>query len=117
MSFKITLGIVMLICVRFVDRVVISSPSFPQKYWDKFVRKKARAKFADAADETTLDALLGMEKGTSETIDMRCNVHTANTANRESKAAHINKQRQNIFLGSSKILSNPFEILEIVSQA
>lgn len=31
----------------YLDRIVISSKSFPMKYWDKFVRRKTRQKYKD----------------------------------------------------------------------
>ena len=41
------------------------------KYWDKFVRRKAKLKFVDQADEQTLQALLGQEKAPGDSVDMR----------------------------------------------
>ncbi len=55
----------------YLDRVVISSPSFPMKYWDKFVRRKARQKYADQCDEESLMALLGQEKAAGDAVDFR----------------------------------------------
>uniref|UniRef100_A0A1I7YC96 EF-hand domain-containing protein n=1 Tax=Steinernema glaseri TaxID=37863 RepID=A0A1I7YC96_9BILA len=46
----------------YLDRIVISSKSFPMKYWDKFVRRKTKQKFKDQVDEETLDSLLGVER-------------------------------------------------------
>lgn len=45
-----------------MDRIVISSKSFPMKYWDKFVRRKTRQKYREQVDEETLNALLGVER-------------------------------------------------------
>lgn len=45
-----------------LDRIVISSKSFPMKYWDKFVRRKTKHKYRDQVDEETLNALLGLDK-------------------------------------------------------
>ncbi|KAF7623367.1 hypothetical protein Mgra_00010293, partial [Meloidogyne graminicola] len=44
------------------DRIVISSKSFPMKYWDKFVRRKTKLKYREQVDEETLDLLLGAER-------------------------------------------------------
>ncbi len=46
----------------YLDRIVISSASFPMNYWDKFVRKKAVQKYAEQVNESTLNALLGFDK-------------------------------------------------------
>uniref|UniRef100_A0A183FE63 Ion_trans domain-containing protein n=1 Tax=Heligmosomoides polygyrus TaxID=6339 RepID=A0A183FE63_HELPZ len=46
----------------YLDRIVISSKSFPMMYWDKFVRRKTRQKFKDQVDEETLTSILGEEK-------------------------------------------------------
>ncbi|KAK6754201.1 hypothetical protein RB195_013290 [Necator americanus] len=46
----------------YLDRIVISSKSFPMMYWDKFVRRKTRQKFKDQVDEETLSSILGEEK-------------------------------------------------------
>lgn len=57
---------------RYIDRIVISSKSFPMKYWDKFVRRKTRQKFRDQIDEETLIAVLGEDKPTTDaTFDYR----------------------------------------------
>lgn len=53
-----------------IDRLVISSPNFPKKYWDKFVRKKAKNKFSDQVKEGTLNRLLALSKGTPEVEKM-----------------------------------------------
>ncbi|KAL4003146.1 RIH domain family protein [Acanthocheilonema viteae] len=50
----------------YIDRIVISSKSFPMKYWDKFVRRKTRHKFRDQIDEETLTAVLGEDKSTTD---------------------------------------------------
>ncbi|KAI6242082.1 Ryanodine receptor 1 [Aphelenchoides fujianensis] len=39
----------------YMDRIVISSKSFPMKYWDKFVRRKTKQKYREQVDEETLD--------------------------------------------------------------
>jgi len=43
-------------------KLVISSKSFPDSYWDKFVKKKVRNKYADQFDCEELCRFLGMEK-------------------------------------------------------
>src|SRR3569832_981331 len=45
---------------RYIDRVVISSPQFPNKYWDKFIRKKVWKKYEDTTDSNALKELLGL---------------------------------------------------------
>ncbi|XP_065200353.1 ryanodine receptor [Planococcus citri] len=47
---------------RFWDKLVISSKSFPVNYWDKFTKKKVRAKYSGTYDFDTISNLLGMEK-------------------------------------------------------
>lgn len=43
-------------------KLVISSKSFPDCYWDKFVKKKVRNKYSDQFDYDELSRFLGMEK-------------------------------------------------------
>jgi hypothetical protein len=43
-------------------KLVISSKSFPDSYWDKFVKKKVRNKYSDQFDYNELTRFLGMEK-------------------------------------------------------
>ncbi|CAF1123978.1 unnamed protein product [Adineta steineri] len=43
-------------------KLVISSKSFPNYYWDKFVKKKVRNKYSDQFDYNELNRFLGMEK-------------------------------------------------------
>ncbi len=43
-------------------KLVISSKSFPDSYWDKFVKKKVRNKYSDQFDYDELSRFLGMEK-------------------------------------------------------
>ncbi|TKR86989.1 hypothetical protein L596_011474 [Steinernema carpocapsae] len=58
----------------YLDRIVISSKSFPMKYWDKFVRRKTKLKFKDQVDEDTLNSLLGVERTPGDTsFDYRYN--------------------------------------------
>nr|CAD2195338.1 unnamed protein product [Meloidogyne enterolobii] len=51
----------------YLDRIVISSKSFPMKYWDKFVRRKTKQKYREQVDEETLDLLLGTERSPGDT--------------------------------------------------
>ncbi|MCP9259461.1 Ryanodine receptor 44F [Dirofilaria immitis] len=51
----------------YIDRIVISSKSFPTKYWDKFIRRKTRQKFRDQIDEETLITVLGENKSATDT--------------------------------------------------
>ena len=44
------------------DKLVISTKSFPVNYWDKFVKKRVRMKYAEQYDYDNLSALLGMSK-------------------------------------------------------
>lgn len=58
----------------YLDRIVIVSKSFPMKYWDKFVRRKTKAKYKDQVDEETLNKLLGEERAPGDTsFDYRYN--------------------------------------------
>jgi ryanodine receptor 2 len=43
-------------------KLVISSKSFPDSYWDKFVKKKVQNKYSDQFDYDELSQFLGMEK-------------------------------------------------------
>uniref|UniRef100_A0A915J8S7 Uncharacterized protein n=1 Tax=Romanomermis culicivorax TaxID=13658 RepID=A0A915J8S7_ROMCU len=45
-----------------LDSIVISSPSFPTNYWDKFVKKKVKDKYKEQFDEAELDRRLGLDK-------------------------------------------------------
>ncbi|VDO29597.1 unnamed protein product [Onchocerca flexuosa] len=51
----------------YIDRIVISSKSFPMKYWDKFVRRKTRQKFRDQIDDEILITVLGEDKSANDT--------------------------------------------------
>ncbi|CAL8106014.1 unnamed protein product [Calicophoron daubneyi] len=44
------------------DKLVLSTPSFPQMYWGKFVKKKVRNKYSVQYDYDAITALLGMDK-------------------------------------------------------
>ncbi|XP_063865198.1 ryanodine receptor-like isoform X9 [Scylla paramamosain] len=43
------------------DKLVISAKSFPNNYWDKFVKKKVRQKYSETYDFDAISNLLGME--------------------------------------------------------
>jgi ryanodine receptor 2 len=43
------------------DKLVISTRSFPDKYWDKFVKKKVRNKWSEQYEFEEISALLGMD--------------------------------------------------------
>ncbi|XP_064091941.1 ryanodine receptor-like isoform X23 [Macrobrachium nipponense] len=43
------------------DKLVISAKSFPNNYWDKFVKKKVREKYSETYDFDAISNLLGME--------------------------------------------------------
>ncbi|XP_072031407.1 LOW QUALITY PROTEIN: ryanodine receptor 2-like [Amphiura filiformis] len=43
------------------DRLAISTSTFPDNYWDKFVKKKVVSKYAEQVGETELMVILGME--------------------------------------------------------
>ncbi|GMS80970.1 hypothetical protein PENTCL1PPCAC_3145, partial [Pristionchus entomophagus] len=58
----------------YIDRMVISSKSFPMKYWDKFVRRKTKQKYKDQYDEESLREILGEERAAGDTsFDYRYN--------------------------------------------
>ncbi|CAG9853862.1 unnamed protein product [Phyllotreta striolata] len=44
------------------DKLVISTKSFPDSYWDKFIKKKVRQKYSETYDFDSISSLLGMEK-------------------------------------------------------
>ena len=43
------------------DRLVISCPSFPLTYWDKFIKKKVLEKFGGQYDKEKVSGLLGLD--------------------------------------------------------
>ncbi|VEL26852.1 unnamed protein product, partial [Protopolystoma xenopodis] len=43
------------------DKLVLSTPSFPAMYWDKFVKKKVLNKYAEQYDANEIRNLLGMQ--------------------------------------------------------
>lgn len=51
------------------DKLVLSTQSFPDSYWDKFVKKKVRARYAEQYDYEAISNLLGMDKGDSIKIE------------------------------------------------
>uniref|UniRef100_A0A8D8DFM9 Ryanodine receptor n=1 Tax=Culex pipiens TaxID=7175 RepID=A0A8D8DFM9_CULPI len=44
------------------DKLDISAKTFPVNYWDKFVKKKVRAKYSETYDFDSISNLLGMER-------------------------------------------------------
>ncbi|TGZ67043.1 hypothetical protein CRM22_004998 [Opisthorchis felineus] len=48
------------------DKLVLSTPSFPQMYWGKFVKKKVRNKYSVQYDYDEITTLLGMDKPVPE---------------------------------------------------
>ncbi|XP_070180339.1 ryanodine receptor-like isoform X4 [Littorina saxatilis] len=48
------------------DKLVLSTVSFPENYWDKFVKKKVRTRYAEQYDFEAITSLLGMDKSTSK---------------------------------------------------
>lgn len=51
------------------DKLVISTKSFPVNYWDKFVKKRVVAKYAEQYDYEALSVLLGMTKSSSSNLE------------------------------------------------
>mgnify|MGYP002717108870 FL=1 len=47
------------------DKLVISTSSFPVNYWDKFVKKRVLAKYAEQYDYDALSKLMGISKGSN----------------------------------------------------
>ncbi|EUB56106.1 Ryanodine receptor [Echinococcus granulosus] len=43
------------------DKLVLSTPSFPHMYWDKFVKKKVLKKYGEQYDKQQIRRLLGMK--------------------------------------------------------
>lgn len=52
------------------DKLVLNTRSFPVFYWDKFVKKKVRNKFAEQYDYEEISNLLGMEKSKKINFDV-----------------------------------------------
>ncbi|KAI0981288.1 hypothetical protein GJ496_001976 [Pomphorhynchus laevis] len=44
------------------DKLVLSTNSFPSNFWNKFVKKKVRSKYADQYDIEDLNKLLGLDQ-------------------------------------------------------
>ncbi|KAI3389454.1 hypothetical protein SNEBB_011471 [Seison nebaliae] len=44
------------------DKLAIKAPSFPECYWDKFVKKRVRTIYKEQSDHDYLSDLLGLEK-------------------------------------------------------
>uniref|UniRef100_A0A183SSJ8 EF-hand domain-containing protein n=1 Tax=Schistocephalus solidus TaxID=70667 RepID=A0A183SSJ8_SCHSO len=51
------------------DKLVLSTPSFPHMYWDKFVKKKVLKKFKEQYDHQQIINLLGMTVSDSHASD------------------------------------------------
>ncbi|XP_041353187.1 ryanodine receptor-like isoform X2 [Gigantopelta aegis] len=51
------------------DKLVLSTQSFPESYWDKFVKKKVRSRYSEQYDYEAISNLLGMEKGDTITAE------------------------------------------------
>ncbi|KAL3874970.1 hypothetical protein ACJMK2_037916, partial [Sinanodonta woodiana] len=51
------------------DKLVISTRSFPDSYWDKFVKKKVRIRYSEQFEFEEMSILLGMDKGDSVVLD------------------------------------------------
>ncbi|GFR86965.1 ryanodine receptor 44F, partial [Elysia marginata] len=51
------------------DKLVLSTQSFPESYWDKFVKKKVRARYAEQYDFEAISSLLGMDQAETVTPD------------------------------------------------
>jgi len=48
------------------DKLVISTKTWPDNYWDKFVKKKVRNKYAEQYEYDQITQLLGMDKDVTE---------------------------------------------------
>ncbi|BFZ07812.1 hypothetical protein BsWGS_10847 [Bradybaena similaris] len=51
------------------DKLVLSTQSYPESYWDKFVKKKVRTRYAEQYDYDAIGTLLGMDQGETVTSD------------------------------------------------
>ncbi|XP_055878934.1 ryanodine receptor 2-like isoform X5 [Biomphalaria glabrata] len=49
------------------DKLVLSTQSFPESYWDKFVKKKVRARYSEQYDYDAISTLLGMDQADTVT--------------------------------------------------
>ena len=48
------------------DKLVLSTPTYPEMYWDKFVKKKVKAKYAEQFDVQQLAKLMGINAKNDE---------------------------------------------------
>jgi hypothetical protein len=48
------------------DKLVLSTRTFPDMYWDKFVKKKVKAKYQEQFDLQQLSKLLGLNASQDE---------------------------------------------------
>jgi len=64
------------------DRLVISCPSFPLTYWDKFIKKKVVEKFGTQFDKDKVSNLLGLDT----TINMNISPKQRQEQERDSYA-------------------------------
>ncbi|ELK05119.1 Ryanodine receptor 2 [Pteropus alecto] len=53
------------------DRLVINTQSFPNNYWDKFVKRKVMDKYGDFYGRDRISELLGMDKAALDFSDAR----------------------------------------------
>nr|XP_018669433.1 ryanodine receptor 3 [Ciona intestinalis] len=51
------------------DKLVISCPSFPSNYWDKFIKKKVLDKFGEQCGQDRIQDLLGMDHSNTSFLD------------------------------------------------
>ncbi|XP_014664679.1 PREDICTED: ryanodine receptor-like isoform X2 [Priapulus caudatus] len=47
------------------DKLVISTRSFPENYWDKFIKKSVQQKYSEQYDHDAISLLLGMDEADS----------------------------------------------------
>ncbi|XP_071832667.1 ryanodine receptor 2-like isoform X4 [Apostichopus japonicus] len=59
------------------DKLVLKTRSFPDNYWDKFVKKKVFKKYADSVGEEKLKVILGMENA-DDVVGTGCSQDTSN---------------------------------------
>ncbi|NXR23176.1 RYR2 protein, partial [Cinclus mexicanus] len=53
------------------DRLVINTQSFPNNYWDKFVKRKVMDKYGEFYGRDRISELLGMDKAALDFSDAR----------------------------------------------
>uniref|UniRef100_H2Y883 Ryanodine receptor 3-like n=1 Tax=Ciona savignyi TaxID=51511 RepID=H2Y883_CIOSA len=51
------------------DRLVVSAPSFPSNYWDKFIKKKVLDKFGEQCGVERIRELLGMSESSTSFVE------------------------------------------------